>query len=199
MLSRRGAAPEPGLCCLRCSGSLGRGGSVFPVLLLLSASARGSFITLAEGLKASWCLGCFQGFQSRLEVFHCPPSPAICGNWVPETRTQLLEPIWARQPSWQVPLLHEQHQRALCLHSQHRLCPVLRAWGHAGGRDRCAGVFARSLGSVTPPVSLLQKPLESREDSGRCPSLSTSLPPLPPPRLVKPRPQTEEAELVCGF
>ena len=145
-----GAAPGAGVCSPCWPRSLGSAGSTVAAThrapsqcSLLQHRQWGRFITLAEGLRASWCLGCFQGFQSLLEVFQCPPSHAICGNWVPGARTRLPEPIWAGQPSWQVPLLPGTS-----------ITKGLSAFIRSTGSARCRGLGVTQEAGITLPGCL---------------------------------------------
>lgn len=178
------AAPEPGACCPCCPRSL----RAFPGAA--AGIGTGQFDPLAEGLKASWCSGSLQGFQSLLEVFHYPPSPAIGGNWAPEIRTRLLERIWARQLWWQVP---PRGSLSPCpAQAVPRALPQL-------GLGVSVPVFAVSPGSVTAPGPPCRNLWRAERALAHPHRSAPPRPPLPPPRLAKPRLQTEEAELVCGF
>lgn len=80
------AAPRAGARSSHLSRSLGRASSMVAAphqassqRSLLQRWCWGRFITLAEGLRASWCLGCFQGFQSLLKFLSAHPAVRYMG------------------------------------------------------------------------------------------------------------------------
>lgn len=84
--SRCRVAPRARARSSHLSRSLGRAGSMVAAAhqassqcSLLQRWCWGRFITLAEGLRASWCLGCFQGFQSLLKFFSAHPPVQYMG------------------------------------------------------------------------------------------------------------------------
>lgn len=95
------------------------------------AASGADLLPLAEGLKASWCLGRFQGFQSPLEVLHRPHPPPPYNMWELGSwdGTRLLEPPGGCPPTAVLLLPAAGDAQRLCLHPQHGLCSGLGPHG----------------------------------------------------------------------